>query len=129
MRYLMSVAMTSLLVTAPHVARAGGGPEPRAGHGYACYASFSKDRDGRGPTLTRKGPEAIPDLDYLRYANGETLDADVLSVATGPGAWLELFDKTGYRRLIDRIGPGQAINLRDDDTDSYRLYCHRPDWW
>lgn len=96
---------------------------------YECFAVFAKKHDGYGEKLTRYGPEAIADLDLLRFPNGETLDADVWAVRTGESAWLELFDKRGFRRSLYRVGPGQTVNLKLPNIDSYQLNCEPPLNW
>ncbi len=126
------VCVAFLAGLVPAVAFAGGyrGPEPEHwGERYGCYVTFFKYRDGRGPELTRFGPEQVYDLDDLHYRHGEDLDGDVLSVATGPGTWIELFDHTGFRVSLYRIGPDSAVNLRSKIVDSYQLHCRPPYHW
>jgi hypothetical protein len=126
----LKIALLALLI--PTVASAGGyggrGPDP-GGERYGCYVSFFKYRDGRGPELTRFGPEQIYDLDDLHYRHGEDLDGDVLSVATGPGTWIELYDHKGFKVSLYRIGPDSAVNLRSKIVDSYRITCQPPRYW
>ena len=127
-----SLGIALLTVLIPAVAIAGGygnqGPD-YGGESYGCYVTFFKYRDGHGPELTRFGPEQVYDLDDLHYRHGEDLDGDVLSVATGPGTWIELFDHKGFRISLYKIGPNSAVNLRSKIVDSYRLQCHPPRYW
>ena len=126
----MGLAFVVMLVPGIVIADGYGVRDPEVGgERYGCYASFFKYRDGHGPELTRFGPEQIYDLDDLHYRHGEDLDGDVLSVATGPGTWLELFDHKGFKVSLYRVGPNSAVNLRSKIIDSYQLSCRPPHVW
>ena len=129
-RMIFGTGVVAALFPLAALAGGYGGPGPDYGsERYGCYASFFKYRDGHGPELTRFGPEQIYDLDDLHYRHGEDLDGDVLSVATGPGTWLELFDHKGYKVSLYRVGPNAAVNLRSKIVDSYQLHCRPPHYW
>jgi len=94
-----------------------------------CYVTFFRYWGGRGHALTRFGPEEIRDVEDLYYRPGRDLDGRILSVATGPDTWIELYDHSRFRQSLYRIGPGQAVNLKSKVVDSYRIYCQPPNYW
>jgi len=107
------------LVATPYAPPAGYGTPP-------CFAAFYAGLDAEGPSLARHGPEEVPVIRHLRYANGRSLKFRVRSVTTSPGAIIELYDRKNYRRLVSRVGPGSMINLKHPVVDSYRLICEAP---
>lgn len=94
-----------------------------------CYVTFFRYWNGRGHALTRFGPEEIRDVEDLYYRPGRDLDGKILSVATGPDTWIELYDHSRFRVSLYRIGPDQAVNLKSKIVDSYRIYCQPPNYW
>ena len=94
-----------------------------------CYVTFFRYWNGRGHALTRFGPEEVRDVVDLDYRPGMDLDGRILSVATGPYTWIELYDHSRFRSSLYRIGPDQAINLKSKIVDSYRIYCQPPNYW
>jgi hypothetical protein len=92
----------------------------------ACYAVFFMYRDGKGPSLVREGPEDVPVIRALSYADGRSLNRRVLSVTTSPGAVVELFNGRRYRRPMLEVGPESTVNLARPVADSYRLHCVAP---
>lgn len=118
--------MTTAVPVSVQAADLGASYAPR---GYApppCFAAFYSDLDAEGLSLARHGPEAVPVIRHLRYANGRSLKFRVRSVTTSPGAVIELYDGKNYRRLVSKIGPGSMINLKHPVVDSYRLICQAP---
>lgn len=95
-----------------------GGHEPSP-----CFAVFHELHDGKGYSLVRHGPEQVIVVRHLRYANGFSLNGRVLSVTTGPGARVELYNRRHFRKLMFEIGPESAVNLSRPVMDSYRLHC------
>ena len=150
MRYWTTILGATLIVTlgwlggsqAQVAGPATGGPAasgPATGGpatGYAddlhierCYVTFFRYWGGRGHALTRFGPEQIRNVVNLRYRPGRPLNGRILSVATGPDTWIELFDHSRFRRSLYRIGPDQAVNLKSKIVDSYRIHCRPPEGW
>ena len=91
-----------------------------------CYAVFFMHRDGEGPSLVRRGPEDIPVIRFLRYSGGPSLNGRVMSVTTGPGAVVKLFNGRHYRAPMLEVGPESTVNLPRPVADSYRLDCLPP---
>jgi len=103
-------------------------PPPRAGAfiDSPCYAVFHELRDGQGISLERQGPEAIERIRNLRYSDGGTLNTRVLSVTTGPGATLKLYNASRFRIPMFEVGPESRVNLARPEMDSYELRCTLP---
>lgn len=91
-----------------------------------CYAVFHEHRDGQGLSLERHGPESVPRIRDLHYSDGGTLNSRVLSVTTGPGATLMLYNASRYRIPMFEVGPESRVNLARPEMDSYELRCTLP---
>lgn len=92
----------------------------------ACWAVLHADNDGAGPSLVRRGPEAIPVIRRLTYENGVTLNGRVRSVTTGPGARVILFNGRNFKVPMLEVGPESVVNLARPVADSYRIDCVVP---
>lgn len=91
-----------------------------------CFVEFHRFRDGYGPSLVRNGPEEVPVIRALRYENGRRLKGRVLSISTGPGTKIMLYNGRDFRRPMFEIGPGELNNLKVPAVDSYRIACAVP---
>lgn len=131
------IAATALL--APLPAAAADAPSylpPRPAPGYtapapvyvapACYAVFFTREDGRGASLVRQGPEDVPIMGRLSYPGGGTLNRNVMSVTTSPGAVVQLYGGRQFRRPIVKVGPESTVNLNRPRADSYTIDCVAP---
>lgn len=118
-----AIAIPSAVLSADY-----GRPPPGAGAGVdsPCYAVFHEYRDGQGLSLERHGPEDVPRIRDLRYSDGGTLNTRVLSVTTGPGAVLMLYNASRYRLPMFEVGPESRVNLARPEMDSYELRCLLP---
>jgi hypothetical protein len=100
---------------------------PGAGAGIPgespCFAVFHEHRNGQGISLERQGPEAIPRIRDMHYSDGGTLNRRVMSVTTGPGAKLMLYDASRFRVPMFEVGPDSQVNLARPVMDSYELRC------
>jgi len=94
--------------------------------GSPCYAVFHEGRNGRGASLERLGPEDVPRIRDLHYSDGGTLNRRVMSVTTGPGAKLMLYDASRFRVPMFEVGPDSRVNLARPVMDSYELRCKAP---
>ena len=104
------------------------GPVPGAGNlvESPCYAVFHQHRNGQGLSLERVGPEDMPNIRHLRYADGFSLNGRVHSVTTGPGAVLTLYDAKRFRVEMFEVNPDSRVNLSRPVMDSYQLSCVLP---
>jgi len=93
--------------------------------GSPCFAVFHEGPNGRGASLERIGPEDVPRIRDLRYSDGGSLNTRVLSVTTGPGATLKLYDASRYRAPMIEVLPSSRVNLARPVMDSYQLRCAR----
>lgn len=91
-----------------------------------CFAVFHRKPGGRGWSLTRNGPEEVPVIHPLRYENGRSLDGRVMSVTTGPGATVVLYDRKNFRKPMFEVAPGSTVDVRPPVADSYRIVCAAP---
>ena len=92
----------------------------------ACYAVFFMYEDGRGPSVVRQGPEDVPVMRHLSYPGGPTLNRNVMSVTTSPGAVVQLYGGRQFRRPIIKVGPESTVNLNRPRADSYTIDCVAP---
>lgn len=103
---------------------------PGAGAGIPgespCFAVFHEHRNGQGISLERQGPEVIPRIRDMHYSDGGTLNRRVMSVTTGPGAKLMLYDASRFRVPMFEVGPDSRVNLARPVMDSYELRCKAP---
>lgn len=101
------------------------GPAPVA-PALACYAVFFMYEDGRGPSVVRRGPEEIPAMRQLAYPGGPTLNGNVMSVTTSPGAVVQLYSGRQFRRPMMKVGPESTVNLARPRANSYTIDCVAP---
>jgi hypothetical protein len=92
----------------------------------ACYAVFFMYEDGRGPSVVRQGPEDMAVMRQLAYPGGPTLNRNVMSVTTSPGAVVQLYGGRQFRRPIMKVGPESTVNLNRPRADSYTIDCVAP---
>ena len=118
----------SVLASSGHAADVGQSylPPPVTAPAYRpppCFVTFHAYPNGRGPAVTRRGPESVPVIRFLRYPDGFSLNGRVFSVRTSPGASITLFNRRNYRRPLLTVRPGSLVNLDRPVVDSYRLRC------
>lgn len=127
--YLAAVACAFAMAIPSAVPAADYGRPPPGAAAFVdspCYAVFHEHRDGQGLSLERHGPEDVPRIRDLHYSNGRTLNSRVLSVTTGPGATLMLYNASRYRLPMFEVGPESRVNLARPEMDSYELSCTQP---
>lgn len=123
-----ALASALLVPSALFAADYGRPPPPGAGAfiDSPCYAVFHELRNGQGISIERHGPEAVARIRDLRYSDGGTLNTRVLSVTTGPGATLKLYNASRFRIPMFEVGPESRVNLARPEMDSYELNCIAP---
>ena len=122
----LSALMAAWLMPAAGYAADVAGPGAGMMGESPCYAVFHELPNGRGISIERNGPEAVARIRDLLYSDGGTLNRRVMSVTTGPGAVLKLYDASRFRVPMFEVGPESRVNLAHPVMDSYELHCILP---
>lgn len=99
-----------------------------------CVVQFWEHNNFGGRSVTIQGPFQVPNLPAYQWPGGGEMGDDIDALATGPNAWIEVFEDENYEDTVVCIGPNQRVADLDtrgigDNIDSFKLYDHQPGHW